>query len=256
MSKRLLTSLRFAALLVVIALGACRERGGDDVPAPAPMTGAVALRFSYVVGDDALPLYLDSAYLTASDDLVRVRHLKYYLSRVRLQRADSSYWTAPDRAFLLDAGRRDSLTLSGVPPGEYVALTFDIGLDSASNSRSDWDGDLAPARLMHWSWNTGYKFLSLEGEWLGAMPSEVVEYHVGRAPTLRTVRLPLPRPATATIAAPAPRIRLAVRPLTVFGGPNVMLLSDSHERNVMFDTPQALRAADNYATMFRVTSVE
>ena len=238
-------------LLPVVVLG-CRPDA--DIVKPAPTTGSVALHFAYGVGTGQ-PFYLDSAYLTTSDELVRISRLKYYVSRVRLQRADSSYWTAPDRAFLLDAGHRDSLLLAGVPDGEYGALSFDIGLDSITNSRTDWGGDLAPAHEMFWAWNTGYKFFSLDGQWLGAASPALIEYHIGREPTRRTIHLPLPQPARVAPSTPKPRIELAVRPLTAFGGPNTMRLGDSHDRNVMFDTSQALRVVGNYVTMFQVSRV-
>ncbi len=233
----------------------CRDNGCDP-PQPASPNGAVTIRFAYVAGADGRAFHLDSAYLTASDDVVRVTHLKYYLSRVRLQRADSSYWVAPDAAFLLDVGRRDSVALRDVPPGEYVGVGFQIGLDSATNSRTDHGGDLAPATAMHWSWSTGYKFLSLEGEWLGSAVPGIVEYHIGRAPTLRTVSRRFPTPVAVGPNARPTVLRVPVAPLTVFGGPNVMLLSSPHERNVMFDTPQALRVADNYPHMFGAVRAE
>ena len=242
-----------AWVAVVGMLTACR--GDGDIVEPSVITGTVGVRLAYVVGDDGQPFYRDSTYLTASDDLVRINHLKYYVSEVRLRRRDSSYWTAPGRAVLLDAGRRDTFALRGVPAGEYVELTFTIGLDSVTNARTDWGGDLAPAHEMFWAWNTGYKFLSLEGQWLGTTPAGIIEYHVGRAPMRRTLRLPLPGTAVVRAAATT-QLTVAARPLVVFGGPNTMVLSDAHDRNVMFDTPQARRAADNYATMFTVTHVE
>ena len=243
-----------AAGLAAALLTGCHK---CECPAPAHPNRPVTVRLAYVMGDDARPFRLDSTYITATDERVRVSNLRYYLSRVRLIRADSSEWTAARRAFLLDVGRCDSLPLVEVPPGEYVALAFDVGLDSATNSRTDWpDADLAPARLMYWSWSTGYRFFSLDGQWLGATPPAIIEYHVGRAPARRTVRLPLPQPLRVTASWTTGRVRVQARPLTAFGGPHVMQLADSHDRNVQFDTPQALRAADNFATMFRVTSVE
>lgn len=253
--------MRSASRWSIFGLGALLLLAGCgkkcDCDGPAHPNRVVALRFAYVVGDDARPFHLDSTYSTNSDEPVRVASLKYYLSRVRLIRADSSVWTSPRRAILLDAGRCDSLDLHEVPQGTYVGISFDIGLDSATNSRTDWpDYDLAPRHSMYWAWNTGYKFFSLDGQWLGAAPPALVEYHIGRAPTLRTVRLPMAAPLVVTASWTPPVVRVQVRPLTVFGGANVMRLNDSHDRIVQFDTPQAQRAADNYATMFRITRVE
>jgi hypothetical protein len=242
-----------AVLVMGLLLSGCHESATP--PAPQPETGRVVLRFTYE-DLDSQPFSLDSAYLTASDDVVTINRLKYYLSSVRLRRADSSEWQAPDAAFLVDALHRDTLSLRGVPPGDYVSLAFDIGLDSVTNSRLDHGGDLAPSKEMQWSWSTGYKFLSLDGQWWqGAQAAGIVEYHIGRAPTLRTVRRNLSRAVHLT-GGTTSTVQLTVRPQVVFGGPNVMLLSDSHNRNVMFDTPQAMAAADNYVTMFGSARVE
>jgi hypothetical protein len=242
-----------AGIALICTLVSCRERGCD----PPPTDGQLALRVEYVVGEEGLPFHLDSTYLTLSDDLVRVSHLKYYVSRVRLQRADSSVWTCPVPPFLLNAGTLDRIVLPAVPFGAYIGVSFDIGVDSATNSRLDWDGDLSSVNQMQWSWRTGYKFLSLDGKWIGdpAAPS-IVEYHIGTASTLRTVNLPLQQPVEITPNASVPTVVLAARPITIFGGPNTMILSNAQGRNVMFATTQALQVADNYATMFRMSRVE
>ncbi len=237
--------------VAALFLSSCR----DSVPEPQPTPSRVTLRFTYE-DLDGNPFSLDSTYTTACDEAVKIDRLKFYLSNVRLRRADSSEWRAPGNAFLMDAFRRDTLSLRGVPPGDYVALAFDIGLDSVTNSRIDQGGDLAATTDMHWSWSTGYKFLSLDGRWPGTQPASVVEYHIGRAPTLRTVRRRLTRPLTMPTGGGQRLISSAIRPQVIFGGPNVMRLYDSHERNVMFDTSQALAVADNYVTMFGAAVVE
>ncbi len=250
-------SSRFWRLIAVVLLPlvGCEKTGCGD--GPVPMGQPVQLQFSYVVGDDALPFHLDSTYLSASDDLVRIRHLKYYLTRVRFQRRDSSYWISPRLPALVQLGRCDSVILGLVPAGDYVSVAFDIGLDSATNFSTDQGYDLAPVHEMFWAWNTGYKFLLLEGEWLGSTPSSGIEYHIGRAPTLRTVRLPLPAGTTVAANASMPlTVRIAGRPMTIFGGPHVLQLRFPRNRNAQFDTSDALLVADNYAAMFTLMGVE
>lgn len=244
------------ALLLALSLGAlvgCRDTA--PVPPPAATTGRLRLTFNHVTDAVGSRLVLGQPYTTAVDDPVQIDHLRYYVSNVRLTKTDSSVWTLPNAYFLIDATQRDTLTLRGVPFGQYVKLTFDIGVDSAANARGDHTGDLDPARGMYWTWQTGYKFLSLEGRWLGDTARRVIEYHIGRAPMRRTIGLRLPRPAAVTAAA-TPHAQLEVRALAIFGGPHQLNLRDDQDRTIMFDTSYAQRVADNYATMFGVTSVE
>jgi hypothetical protein len=244
------------ALLLALSLGAlagCHDTA--PAPPPAPTTGHLRLTFNHVTDAGGSPLVLGQPYTTAVDDPVQIDHLRYYVSNVRLTKTDSSVWPLPTAYFLIDATRRDTLTLRGVPFGQYVKLTFDIGVDSAANARGDHTGDLDPARGMYWTWLTGYKFLSLDGRWLGDTALKVIEYHIGRAPMLRTIGLRLPQPATVTVSA-TPHAQLAVQALAVFGGPHLMNLRDDQDRTIMFDTQYAQRVADNYATMFGVTRVE
>lgn len=243
-------------LLLALGIGAlagCHD--ADPTPPPAATTGQLRLTFNHVTDAAGSPLVLGQAYTTVADEPVQIDRLRYYVGNVRLTKADSSVWTLPNAHFLLDATRRDTLTLRGVPFGQYVKLTFDIGVDSATNARGDHSGDLDPARGMYWTWQTGYKFLALDGRWLGDTALKVIEYHIGRAPMLRTIGLRLPRPAAVT-ATTTPHAQLAVRPLTIFGGPQQLNLRDDQERTIMFDTPYARRVADNYATMFGVMRVE
>lgn len=248
-----------AVLLLLTALGGCEPQ--CDCPPPASAATAsqsVMVRMEYFTDRFTQePFRLNTPYITYSDEPVQVREVKYYLSRVQLVRGDGQIWTSPVRAYLLDLGRQDSFYLPDVPPGEYVSMQFDIGLDSVTNSRTDWpDADLSPLNGMHWSWSTGYRFFSLDGNWLGASPPPLIEYHIGRAPTLRTVALEFNTLLRVNRGGPRQRVVLGVEPLRAFGPPHPMLLQLPAERNVMFDTPQARRVADNVSGMFSFRRVE
>ncbi|MGB1031446.1 MAG: MbnP family protein, partial [Flavobacteriales bacterium] len=66
---------------------------------------------------------------------------------------------------LVEAGNTDPLTLPGTDVTHAHEIHMALGIDSLSNFN---DPAISEAPLndftMHWSWNTGYKFVKIEGE--------------------------------------------------------------------------------------------
>lgn len=88
--------------------------------------------------------------------------------------------------------------LGGLPVGTYYGIDFSIGIaDSATNHAdpSAASGDLAPqSPSMHWSWNTGYIFVKIEGQYADSTdktgtPVHNFAYHVGMDNMVRNVSL-------------------------------------------------------------------
>jgi hypothetical protein len=90
---------------------------------------------------------------------------KYYVSNVRLKKADGTWWTMPESYFIVDASTDDGkvITIPDVPGGEYTDVEVMYGVDSLSSTSGAQAGALAPSKGMFWSWNSGYIMLKTEG---------------------------------------------------------------------------------------------
>lgn len=100
-----------------------------------------------------------------TNDTLSFTTFKYYLSNVRLKKADGSWWLHPESYFLVDLSEPSSSTLSipNVPIGNYSAMEYTLGVDSLRNVSGAQGGALSIANNMFWSWNTGYIMTKAEG---------------------------------------------------------------------------------------------
>lgn len=191
--------------------------------------------FNYKVG--TTDLQLDSTYADANGRNFSLRMVNYYLSNLKLMKADSS--TIDFDEVLLVQNRRDSVSgdamLGMIQNGSYIGFQFDIGLDSATNHA---DPNTYPAGhplnlqipSMHWSWNTGYLFFRIEGLYDNSLtgtevPGSDMQYHVGNIRLLRRVTSYFDEPVTLTDANDMLRLELGLDILAVLD--NIDLLSDN-----------------------------
>ncbi|MCU0450537.1 MAG: hypothetical protein MUC97_11965 [Bernardetiaceae bacterium] len=238
--------LRWLLFLPWLALGACQNSSPDP-------EGQVELRLQLQVGGS--PLNFNTArYQNAAGNSFTITDFRMYVSQVKLRnRATGQVYAEPESYHLVRRGDTEAsyvLTLAGVPAGQYDELEFSIGVDPPRNKSTDQVGDLDPTNLMAWDWNTGYKFVLLEGRFFAteANPRGLV-YHIGSDENYRTVRLPLGQGVQVTGGA-ASRIELVTNVLAMFNGPN--RIDFAQHVNVM-GGPVATQVADNYAQgMFAV----
>ena len=110
---------------------------------------------------NSMSYYLSN--LTFTGTKAFIENLSYHLLRIS-STADSS-------VFLI----------KNVPAGTYSGLDMWFGVDSIANGRTDYVGDLDISGHMSWNWDTGYKFLLLEGSYkTQGQPNQGVVYHLGR----------------------------------------------------------------------------
>lgn len=142
---------------------------------------------------------------TAAGETISITRLSYLLSRPGLlRRGDSEssgdWWSRDDWFAFADAAGGDAtLSLAGPPSASYSALRFSIGLDEETDRG---DPNQYPARHplnplvnnLHWTPQGGYIFLALEGRGTTGtedIPGDGFAYHLGNAPNLMTIALPL-----------------------------------------------------------------
>jgi hypothetical protein len=114
---------------------------------------------------DGQPMELDSAYTTQEGYQIKFSQLNFFLCEIK------NGENMLKSAALFDY--RETGTLLSETKGsfsDFESLDFQIGVDSARNH-----GDpsaientsvlnISNAGLMHWSWNTGYIFINIEGK--------------------------------------------------------------------------------------------
>lgn len=147
-------------LLAIIGFTACQNDDKDKLPAEME----VSFSFSHTFNGEELELENES-YTLPSGESFTPRKFKYYISNITFENSNSgASYKIEDGYYLIDqAGKKEfNVTL---PTAEYDKLTFFVGIDKARNHSTDQVGDLDPNNDMVWNWNTGYKFLVLEGEW-------------------------------------------------------------------------------------------
>jgi len=80
-----------------------------------------------------------------------------------------------------------------IKKGEYSKLNFSIGVDSIKNTSLDNSGDLDISNSMAWDWNTGYKFVVMEGKYFNdtSNPNTSIPlvFHIGLNPSYQKVSL-------------------------------------------------------------------
>ena len=239
---------------LTVAFSACT----DDADVTTPAAGTLDVEVDHLVGNVPLVLHT-STYTTSSGQQFTVSTFNYYLSNIKLRKADGTEYAEPESYHLLkhsDAATR-AFTLTNVPAGDYTGFTFTIGVDSARNVSGAQTGALDPSNGMFWEWNSGYIYTKLEGSSPQAGGNKQLLFHIGgfKKPnnTIRTVS-PSLNGATIQIRKDrTPTVHLAADVLRMFTGPNTIDFSTLS--NTMGGS-NSVKVADNQAAgMFRVDHV-
>lgn len=153
----------YAIALIALPLAfGCKKKKIDT---PAASTDTVRLKIEHV-WQDSIDFVLNETYVhPVTGDSLMFTTLKYYISNIRLKKADGTWWVQPNSYFLMDlaTGNTPSVELTNVPYGEYTDVEYVLGVDSARNVSGAQTDALSPSMDMFWSWNTGYIMLKAEG---------------------------------------------------------------------------------------------
>lgn len=158
-------------MMSALALGmaifaSCKKDEVEPTPTTPTATAAdVELKIEHTWAGAEFVLGTDLVNVHTGDTL-NFTTFKYYISNIKLKKADGSWWSESNSYHLLDVstmGSTTSLTLANVPAGEYTDVQYVLGVDSTKNVSGAQDGDLSPSKGMFWSWNTGYIMTKAEG---------------------------------------------------------------------------------------------
>lgn len=158
--------LHYLLLLVaaLFFLSSCEK----DPKIVEPDTTTFTLAIHPKVGNDLLKL--NQEYVDQENYRILPTVFRFYVSHVTLVDENNSELEIKDLALLdLEAvAAGQPLTFDAViPAGNYKGIKFWIGLDSAQNASDPstflQDHPLSNYQGTFWTWNTGYRFVMLEG---------------------------------------------------------------------------------------------
>jgi hypothetical protein len=152
----------FISLLFGLLIISCKS--AENVK---PHTVELNFNFSHLV--DAAPVQLDQLiYQNALDQDFSIKTIKYFISEMKLYKADNSVIIFSD-IFYVDIRLPETLnyTLSSkIPEGEYSGISFVYGLTPAENITGRFPDQ--PESLMEWPvpMGGGYHYAKIEGQYI------------------------------------------------------------------------------------------
>ena len=113
-----------------------------------------------------LPFEVNKKYVSSKKDTLTVETFKCYISNIQIQYVDQSVFTQKDSYHLLDSDNPDSFRIPVTKNNNKLIskITFNIGLDSLTNTAGAMAGDLDPINGMYWAWQSGYINMKIEGK--------------------------------------------------------------------------------------------
>jgi len=245
--KHLLTGMMLAAALTM----AVPIHGGAEPR--HRLAVAIEPRFG------GAPLVFDAmTNMTAAGQAVSVTRLDFLLSNIALRRADGGWLGLTNwSAYLSPREGRTGFELNNLPAGSYDRMRFQLGVPPDFNHADP--AQFNPAHPLnpnvnglHWSWQGGYVFLALEGNW--RMEDRSIggySYHIATDRLLMTVELPV-----IVDLAGDREIALALNVDRIFSGTHGIRITEgnasTHSRE---DDSSAGRLRDNLQQAFTVESV-
>jgi hypothetical protein len=167
-------------IALVLGMSSCKK-DEEDKKDTLETKGDFKMEFEHVWGPQKLPFTMNNWFTHPStSDSVRFTKLAYYISNIILIDKSGKEWAQPESYHIVDAesASKSMLHLKEIPQGEYTAIKFIIGVDSARNTSGVQEGALSPSNGMFWSWNSGYIFIKAEGDSPHSSNNRF-EYHIG-----------------------------------------------------------------------------
>ncbi len=175
-------------LLVLFTIISC---GDDD----ENQTTGIQFNFAFEV--DGETLEYGKTY-SINGDAVSFDVAQYYIGDLSLTLDDASIVNF-DGQYLLATPNTSALSDVSSTMGKTITkIDFNVGVSPSENSQSEIDftqrntNDVLSAQdpTMHWNWNSGYKFLRVDGDVDTDADGTVdtgIAYHIGSDPFLRSL---------------------------------------------------------------------
>lgn len=245
------------ACIVVSLLIACKK--DEDTPDPQVTSQSLSLRLTPMVGDDTLKF--NTSFTTENNVRYTLSSFRYYMSNIRLVKSDGSEYPISGKVFLVNPNTSD-YSLGNVPVGDYKGIRFSVGLDDVTNHLDPTTYPIShplaiQSPAIHWSWNSGYIFLMIEGSCdTTAANDDVLTYgqyshgmffHIGMDDLLRNVDVDN---TTFTVSSNTSKVLNVHSDINqLFTGVDMKTENESHTMGSM---PLATKVANNISAMFTI----
>ena len=137
----------------------------DKSPAPSNK-GTITFYFNHSVDDSILTLN-KNGYINEAGNVFEVKNLEYFISKMILKKADGTTYDANTIHYINATDEASkAFKLDAIPPGNYVSLSFILGVDSTRNISGGLPNTIVN-NDMEWppSNGGGYHILRLEGHY-------------------------------------------------------------------------------------------
>lgn len=196
------------ALTIVLTTSGCKQEGCtdplssnydpdakvDDGSCVYP-EGTLSLMVHHMVG--TAPYSTTTTFTASNGRQYKFTKARFYMSQFKLENEDGSMKSF-DKYLQIAAGTMN-YELGSLPAGSYHGTSFNVGVDSAANHvdpttyATDHGLSASSTTFDHWSWNSGYIFVKIEGlcDSTAAMNGAIdapFEMHVGGDSFLRTLQ--------------------------------------------------------------------
>ena len=125
-----------------------------------------SLHLNFNLKFNKLPLELNKNYVSDTKDTLSISTFKCYVSNIQIQYSDNSRFIQNDSQHLLDFDSSNSFQIPICKKSDKLIskITFNIGIDSLTNTAGAMAGDLDPIKGMYWAWQSGYINMKIEGK--------------------------------------------------------------------------------------------
>lgn len=204
--------------LISALFSACSDDATSPLVTPAA-AGELSLTFDARVGNADFALNKD---FTVGSQTLSFTKLRYWVSNMVLVDTKGTEFIVPDSYFLMEevgeldlsgtindkliypANKRETITLKGIPAGEYKSVKFSIGVDSRRNDNlSLRAGELSIANGMSsivWMWHSSYIFSSLAGSVKQGSETKTFKVETGLNANYKTMAIDFAAPVNSAAA--------------------------------------------------------
>jgi len=242
-------------LLVVLVYLGCQKEilplGGDN--------GKYSLRLNFSNTVSGAPLLLGNTYQTPFSEEYTLKTFKYYISNITLRTTSGAIETVTGYYLINEEEPLSKIIVIPVSSNRYNQIAFLLGVDSTRNVSGTQTGALDPANGMFWTWNSGYIMAKLEATSpVSTETTNKVEYHIGGFKTgqnsTRQINFTLTGENEIAIKNNgSSQINFTADANTWFKAVNDLKIVT--EPVCVMPGALAMKFADNYATMFKLTNV-
>jgi hypothetical protein len=124
----------------------------------------------------------DSFYHINNNDSIQITKLKFYISSIRFYNNNKLVFEEKNSYHMVDVSEIKTLHININKPStaKFNSIKFDLGIDSITNTKGVFGGDLDPTKGMYWAWHSGYINFKLEGTSnVCNTRNNVFEFHLG-----------------------------------------------------------------------------